>query len=118
VVGLLAGSIREPRRGAVWPGAVALLVLAAATSITFPWLAGRKVDAAYEAIGRSQFARAGSDASFANDLNPLSVDPLWAWAGTESARGDELGALHLYERAAIRQPQNSSTWYELGAFEF
>src|SRR5207244_2294697 len=60
VAGVLAGSIREPRRRGVWPGAVALLVLAGAVSIPFPWLAGRKVDAAYEAIGRGQFARAAS----------------------------------------------------------
>jgi tetratricopeptide (TPR) repeat protein len=116
--GLLAGSVRSPRRGGRWSGTVALLALAGVVSITFPWLAARKVDAAYEAIGRSEFERGASDASSADDLNPFSVDPLWAWAGAESARGDELGALHLYERAAIRQPENSSTWYELGAFEF
>src|SRR5581483_4768749 len=119
VSGFLAGAARPARKaGGLWPGAFALAAAAAAVSIVFPWLSARKVDAAYEAIGAGRFAQAADDARDANDLNPLSVEPLWAWAGAEYLRGDSLGALHLYDRAAIRQPENPTAWYQLGAFEF
>src|SRR5207302_6951281 len=84
-------------------------------SLTAPWLSARQVNAAYDAIGRGDYTGAAADARDADSLDPLSVEPLWAWAGAEAARGDRGAALGLFERATRRQPENSSTWFELGA---
>ena len=118
---LLARPARERARlRPIW--ALAALALAAVVmySLTAPWLSARQVTAAYDAIGRGDYTGAAADARDADSLDPLSVEPLWAWAGAETARGDPGGALRallLFERATRRQPENSSTWFELGAFQ-
>jgi hypothetical protein len=66
---------------------------------------------------RMATARRPSRARQAHDLNPLAVEPLWAWAlarrpaATSRARSCATG------RRGI-SAENSDTWYALGAFEF
>ncbi len=112
---------RRPRRGAVRrlalvTGVVALGVL---YSITAPWLAQRRVEDAYSAIARADAGDALSAARQARDLNPLSVDPLWAWALAEAtARNPGADDPSAISTATELQPENSDTWYALGQYEF
>ena len=106
------------RRRYVLAGATALAGLALLYSLTAPWLAARRVEDVYRAISRGDAATAVSAARQAQDLNPLAVEPLWAWALAEASGGDIASALRRFEQAADLQPENSDTWYQLGAFEF
>jgi tetratricopeptide (TPR) repeat protein len=92
---------------------IAVSALAALYSLGSPWLAGQRLNAAYDAISRGDRAGARSEAKAAHALNPLAIEPLWVWAATEP----EAKALELYRRARDREPKNPETWYELGAFE-
>jgi hypothetical protein len=98
------------RRGvlAVAAGAFAA---AALYSLVSPWLASRRVDDAYAALGRSDFGAAVADARSAHDLNPVSVDALLAWGAAEAARGDTAAAGRLYTKAISIQPDNWRPWY-------
>ncbi len=86
-------------------------------SMTAPWLSQRRVEAAYEAIAENDVEGAVSAARQARDLNPLSVDPLWAWALADARRSDPSRTLRRYADATELQPENSDTWFALGAYE-
>jgi O-antigen ligase len=86
-------------------------------SVTAPWLAQRRVEVAYEAIAENDVAGAVSAARQARDLNPLSVEPLWAWALADARRSDPSRTLRRYTDATELQPENSDTWFALGAYE-
>jgi hypothetical protein len=101
-----------PRRWLV-SGAVAVLALAAVYSLTSPWLATNRVDAAYAAMERNRPGQALTEARSAHAFNPLSVDALFAQALVEP----DANALKLYRRARDLEPTNPETWYQLGAFE-
>jgi O-Antigen ligase len=121
VVGVLLTAGREaraPRSRPVVAAATAVAGLAVLYSLTAPWLAGRKVEDAYASLGRGDAAAAVSAARQARDLDPLSVDPLWVWALAEESRGSIADALRRYRSAVDLQPENSDTWYSLGAYEF
>ncbi len=120
VVGaLLAPGRREPRARPRPLAATAVLALSCALvySLVAPWLAGRRVDDAYLAIERGELERAVASARQARWLDPLSPEPLRVWALANAAAGDVTGALRRYVQAVELQPANSSTWYDLGAFE-
>ena len=53
--------------------------------MTAPWLAQRRVEAAYRRSPSNDVSGAVSAARQARDLNPLSVEPLWAWALADDA---------------------------------
>jgi tetratricopeptide (TPR) repeat protein len=120
VAGVLMGAGREPGAArsrpiaAVLAGVAGLAVL---YSLTAPWLADRKVEQAFDAIGRGDARAAISAARQAHDLNSLSVEPLWAWALAEEVRANPAGTLRRYRQATELQPENSDTWYALGAYE-
>jgi hypothetical protein len=84
---------------------------AALYSLVSPWLAVRRVDDAYAALSRGDTGAAVAEASSAHNLNPVSVEPLLAWAAAESARGDVGAAGRLYTRAIAIQPDNWRPWY-------
>ena len=82
-VGVLLAAGRpaaEPRSRPVLAVVACVAGLGVLYSMTAPWLAQRRVEAAYEAIAENDVAGAVSAARQARDLNPLSVEPLWAWA--------------------------------------
>lgn len=121
VVGVLFTAGREPvaaRSRPVLAIAAAVVGLAALYSLTAPWMAGRKVDDAYAALGRGDGRGAINAARQARGLNPLSLDPLLVWALTEESAGHTTAALQRYRDATRLQPENSETWYSLGAYEF
>jgi len=87
------------------------LAAAALYSLASPWLAARRVDDAYSALGRNDPAGAVADAHSAHDLNPVSVDALLAWGTAEAARGNVAAAGRLYTKAISIQPDNWRPWY-------
>jgi Tfp pilus assembly protein PilF len=89
----------------------------AVSSLLAPWMAARRVDGAYAAIGRGALGTAASDAENAHRLNPLSIDPLLAWARAEWIRGDNGEAYRRYAQAVDLQPDNADAWFALGAFQ-
>jgi hypothetical protein len=95
-------------------GVIAVAAVAGLYSLASPWLAGERLGAAYDAIGRLDAAGARSNAKAAHSLNPLAVEPLWVWAATETGQR----AVDLYRQARDREPRNPETWYELGAYEY
>jgi hypothetical protein len=134
-LGVLVGLGASPPAGRLrpaWAGAAALVAVAVLYSLTAPYASGRLVDSAYEAIARGQdayargqmadagkdFTAALSDGRSARWLDPLATDPLLALGDAESARPDDQAAIGYYRDAVTLQPENSSTWYALGSFEF
>ena len=102
-----------PRRWLV-SGAVAVLALAVLYSVTSPWLAENRVNAANDAIESNKPGLALTEARSAHAFNPLSTDALFVEALVEP---DNAKALQLYRRARDLEPTNPETWYQLGAFE-
>lgn len=120
VLGVLVAAGRPAGRAAprpLWALGLAALALAGVASVGAPWLAAREVDDAYAALDRDSPRDAAASAELANSLNPLSIEPLHAWAAAETARGRAREAERLYARAVELQPENSETWYELANFE-
>ena len=120
VLGVLIGAARpavEAVREPFFAAGVVVLGLAVLGSLASPWLASRKVADAYVALEQRDPDGAVSDARRARSLNPLAVEPIFAQAVAEEARGNDGDALDLYIRAVELQPENSRTWFELGRFE-
>ena len=105
------------RRRPVWALALVLVAWAALYSIAAPQVAASRVDNAYAQIDRGSVEKAVSSAKTAHSLDPLSVEPLLAWAAAEEAQGRIQRARELYVRAVDLQPLNWFTWYELGRFD-
>jgi hypothetical protein len=116
VLGVLLAAGRPARvrmraRRGVLAVAVGAFAAAALYSLASPWLASRRVDDAYTALGRDDAAAAVSDARSAHDLNPVSVDALLTWGTAEVARGNTAAAGRLYTKAISIQPDNWRPWY-------
>ena len=86
-------------------GAV-LFALGAVYSLAAPWLSDR------------QLASATTIADFkrAHTYNPLSTLALSEWATLEDATGHLRKAQKLYRQEVSLEPENGSTWYDLGRF--
>ncbi len=121
VLGLLVGLGSErrapaPRRLVAAAGLVATVGIL--YSLTAPYVSARLVDSTYTAIADGKIRQALSDGRSARWLNPLAVDPPLALGDAEAARADDQAALRRYRQAVGLQPENSSTWYALGSFEY
>jgi hypothetical protein len=119
-LGLLVGLCAGPpvRMRPVWAGAAGVASVAVLYSLTAPYVSGRLVNSAYDAIAGGKFGAAVSDGRLARWLDPLAIDPLLALGDAESARTADAAALRYYRDAVKLQPDNSTTWYALGSFEF
>jgi O-Antigen ligase len=116
VVGL--GARRRARISRpVW-ALVGLVGLGVLYALVAPYASSRLVDSSYSELAADRTGAVISDGRAARALNPLSVDPLFALADAEAARHDEEAALRYYRRAVDLEPENSSTWYALGSYEF
>jgi hypothetical protein len=117
VLGVLIAAGRPARvrqlgvRRGVLAVAAGAFAAAALYSLVSPWLASRRVDDAYAALGRNDVGAAVADAKSAHDLNPVSVDALLAWGAAEAARGDTAAAGRIYTKAISIQPDNWRPWY-------
>jgi O-antigen ligase len=119
--GALIGAGQPLRRGGggfVPRVALAGIALAAVVSLGSPWLAQRKLDSATSALGSGQLAAAVSDANSARSLDPLLPDPLYTLGEAAARAGDLTTARARFRQATRLQPENTSTWYQLGQFEF
>ena len=105
--------VRRP----VWALALVLVAWAGLYSIAAPRLATARVNDAYAEIDRGSVEKAVSEAKSAHSLNPLSIDPLEAWASAEELRNHIKKARELYVQAVELQPLNWAAWYELGRFD-
>jgi hypothetical protein len=110
---LVAGPPRPAARSWLRIGGITVAAVAALYSLFSPWLADRRLDAAYDAIVRGDVPAARAAAKSAHALNPLAVEPLWLWAATEET--DK--ALELYREARDIEPKNPEAWFQLGVFE-
>ena len=108
----------RPRAGIVPMLAGVAVAATAVVSLGMPWLASRRLDATYTAIGAGRLEQAVTDARSARSLNPLSVQPLYALASVYQTAGEVQGARLEYARATRLQPENPETWYLLGLFEY
>jgi tetratricopeptide (TPR) repeat protein len=120
-VGVLLSASRppaEPRSSPLLALGAGVVGLAVLYSISAPWISQRRVEDAYSAIARGDAGAARSAARQARDLNPLSVEPLWAWALADATARNPGGTIDRYRDATELQPENADTWFALGAYEF
>ena len=105
LVGRPAAEPARARHPLVAAGAV-LVALACVYSLAAPWLSDRTL------------ANATTIADFkrAHAYNPLSTFILSDWAALEDATGNVRRAAELYRQAVSLEPENGSTWYDLGSF--
>jgi tetratricopeptide (TPR) repeat protein len=116
LVGL--GSRRRARVTRPVAGAVAIVGVGVLYSLVAPYSSARLVDSTYSDLSAGKTAAALSDGRAAHALDPLAIDPLLALGDAEAARADETAALRRYRQAVDLQPENSTTWYALGSYEF
>ncbi len=113
LVGL--GSVRRVRVPIPATAGVAIAIL---YSLVAPYASSRLVESAYSQLAADRTPAALSDGHAARWLNPLSTDPLQALGDAEAAVNARDAAIRWYGRAVSLQPENSSTWYALGSYEF
>jgi O-antigen ligase/polysaccharide polymerase Wzy-like membrane protein len=95
-------SVRRPLLAA----GVVVLALGAVYSLAAPWLAQRELASATTVAGVKR----------AHSYDPLSIAALSEWASFEDVAGHTARAEQLYRKEVSTEPQNSETWYDLGAF--
>jgi tetratricopeptide (TPR) repeat protein len=111
--GRAAVRVRRP----IWALVLVLVVWASLYSIAAPRVAAARVDDAYAELDRGSVEKAISSAKSAHSLDPLSIEPLEAWASAEEARAHFPKARELYVDAVKLQPLNWVAWYELGRYD-
>jgi tetratricopeptide (TPR) repeat protein len=116
--GALLAAGRPPRERVGWPtvAGAAVVALAILGSLGSPSLAARGVERAYELLDEGKVDRAAELARRAEELDPLSVQPVWARARAALRAGDEEAAHDFYVQATELQPENADTWYALGLY--
>jgi tetratricopeptide (TPR) repeat protein len=120
-LGVLVGLGASPPAGRLrpaWAGVAAFVAVGVLYSLAAPYASGRLVDSAYEAIAGGRMSAALSDGRSARWLDPLATDPLQVLGDAEVARYNDRDAQGYYRDAVNLQPENSSTWFALGSFEF
>ena len=114
---LREGELPATREPLLAAGMVAL-ALAAVYSIAAPLLGERRVDDAFDALTRGEFAAALEKTRQARALNPVSIEPLLARGYIEEARGRFNEAREAYIAATEVQPENREGWFRLGMLEY
>ena len=118
-----AAPAEPPPRARVTPVRVALAVgavlaaLAAGWSIWQPERADRKADEAIELSGTGEFDAALDAAHDAQDIDPLSIKPLFAEATVYQRAGQNDEALEVFRRAALDHEDDPQAWLRLADFQ-
>jgi hypothetical protein len=109
---------RRPSAGRIM-GAVAALATAAllAWAIWQPEASHRATDEALALADEGRFDEARERTADAEDLNPLSPNPLLVRAVVDTQAGRTEQARLILERAVLRFPGDPETWQRLAAFE-
>ena len=109
-------AIRQPWRVGLAVGAAAVALVAAWTS----WQPQRAVARGSDALAAAEagdFAKARTEISDAEAINPLSVDLLFQQAAIERADNRPDAARAALQEAVRKQPANPEPWENLAEFE-
>jgi len=112
---LRAGLRERPR--AVCAAGAALLVLATTWTVYQPQRADTIAQDALDTLATGNADAARKRAQQARDINPLSLDPLYALWTIEASAGRNSAARAALERAVRLQPANPDPWVRLAEFE-
>jgi hypothetical protein len=112
----LRGGIGERPR-AICAAVVAVLVLVTAWTVYQPQRADTLTQDALDTLATGNADRAREQARHAREINPLSLDPLYALWTIEASAGRNSAARAALERAVRLQPANPDPWVRLAEFE-
>ena len=118
-----AAPAEPPPRARVTPVRVALAIgavvaaLAASWSIWQPERADSKADEAIALSGSGDLDAALAAARDAQDIDPLSIKPLFAEAAVQQRAGREDEALAVFQRAALEHRRDPQAWLRLADFQ-
>jgi len=112
----LHAGLRERPRAVCAAGAV-LLALATAWTVYQPQRADTISQDALDTLVTGNADRAREQAQQARDINPLSLDPLYALWTIEASVGRNPAARRALEQAVRLQPSNPDPWIRLAEFE-
>ncbi len=112
----LRAGLRERRR-ALSAGAVAVLVLATAWAVWQPQRASTVTQDALDTLSTGDADAARAQALRAREINPLSLEPLYALWTIEASAGRTAAARRALARAVRLQPSNPDPWVRLAGFE-
>jgi O-Antigen ligase/Tetratricopeptide repeat len=108
----------RPERDRIAPAVVTLLTAGLlAWAIWLPEASDRATNDALALGEQHKFERALERTNDAEDLNPLTPDPLLVRAAIDTMAGREDDARESLERAVIQFPGDPQTWYRLAAFQ-
>ena len=96
---------------------VGLAGLALAWAVWQPEASDRATGDALALADQGRFAEAIAKTQDAEDLNPLTPEPLLVRAAIQTQSGDEAAARDTLERAVLGFPGDPQTWYRLAAFQ-
>jgi hypothetical protein len=106
----------EPKR--IVAAVIALLTAGLlAWAIWLPEASDRATNDALALGEKHEFGKALESTKDAEDLNPLTPDPLLVRAAIDTMAGREDAARESLELAVIRFPGDPQTWYRLAAFQ-
>jgi tetratricopeptide (TPR) repeat protein len=97
--------------------AAALLALMTAWTVWQPLRADTIAQNALDTLDTGNADAARAQAQQARDINPLSLDPMYALWTIESAAGRKSAARRALEQAVRLQPANPEPWVRLAQFE-
>jgi tetratricopeptide (TPR) repeat protein len=112
---LRTGVGERPR--AICAAAAALLVLATAWTVYQPQRADSIAQNSLDTLATGNADKAREQAQHARDVNPLSLDPLYALWTIEASAGRTSAARRALEEAVRLQPSNPDPWTRLAEFE-
>jgi hypothetical protein len=108
----------RPERNRIAAAVVALLTAGLlAWAIWLPEASDRATNDALALGEQHRYERALERTRDAEDLNPLTPDPLLVRAAIDTMAGREDAARESLERAVIQFPGDPQTWYRLAAFQ-
>jgi O-antigen ligase len=108
---------RPERRRVALAAGVAVAALLFAWAIWQPEASDRASDHALDLIAAGNTGAAASEASKAEDANPLAAKPLLVKASVQTTAGNNAGAQATLERAVLRFPGDPDTWLRLASFQ-
>jgi len=104
-------------------GRIVAALVALATALLLAWAiwqpeaSDRATNEALGLLDEKKFDQALAKTEDAEDLNPLTPDPLLVRASIETAANREADAQTSLERAVLLFPGDPQTWYSLAAFQ-
>ena len=112
---LRAGTRERPR--AICAAAAVLLALVTAWTVYQPQRADMIAQDALDTLATGDADAARAQAQRAREINPLSLDPLYALWTIEASAGRDSAARRALEQAVRLQPSNPEPWVRLAEFE-